>query len=189
MLYIVEHLEDELHPWCIIEYRHITKIVGKKNVLFTHVRFKKDCDKIRGFAKAIPESFTALGLKKVCVLDPAAKIQLSPKDKEEFSVVVLGGILGNNPPRERTKLLIPESIVAGRRNIGNGQMPTDNAAFVAKEILEGGRELSDIPFQDGVEVVLGDGESNVLPYRYVLVKGKPLMSGELIGYLKKHGGF
>jgi len=189
MLYIVEHLEDELYPWCIIEYRHITKIVGKKNVLFTHLRFKKDCDKIRGFAKAIPESFTTLGLKNVCVLDPAAKEQLSPKDREAFSVVVLGGILGNNPPQERTKMLIPESLWLKRRNLGKGQMATDNAVYVVKQILEVGKELSQIPFQDCAETVLDDGESIVLPYRYALVKGKPLMSGELIGYLKKHGGF
>jgi ribosome biogenesis SPOUT family RNA methylase Rps3 len=32
--------------------------------------------------------------EKVCLLDPAAKEELSPKDAEKFDVFLFGGILG-----------------------------------------------------------------------------------------------
>lgn len=189
MLYVVEHLEKELFPWCIIEYRHITKIVGKKNVLFTNLRYKKDCDKIRGFARAVPGSYTTLGLKGVCVLDQTATDELTPDDKESFSAIVIGGILGTNPPQGRTKVLGPETLGFSRRNLGKAQMPTDNAAYVAQQILECGKTLAEIPTQDGLEIPLAEGESIQLPYRYALCNGKPLISGELLRHLKDHGGF
>ena len=183
MQYIIEHLEPSLFPWCIIEYRHITKLLGKKNVLFTNLKRKKDCDRLRGFAKANTESFTTLDLKRVCVLDPSASKTLSSSDASKFDVIVLGGILGDYPMKARTKEEIPSGYE--RRNLGKEQMPTDNAAFVAKGILEEGKSLSDFSFQDGITVELDEGEATDLPFRYVLIEGKPLMSGQLIELLKK----
>src|SRR3989338_10620936 len=29
MRYIIEHLEEKLYPWCLLEYTHISKMVGK----------------------------------------------------------------------------------------------------------------------------------------------------------------
>tara|TARA_Y100000310_G_C20626044_1_gene785938 strand:+ start:237 stop:791 length:555 start_codon:yes stop_codon:yes gene_type:complete len=182
MRYIIEHLEPELFPWCIIEYRHITKILGKSNVLFTNIRRKKDCDRIRGFAKAIKESFTTLDLKRVCVLDPAASKELKSSDGDAFDVIVLGGILGDYPMKARTKEEIPSGYE--RRHLGKEQMPTDNAAFVASGILSG-KKMSDFTFKDGITVELDEGEATDLPFRYVLVDGKPLMSGQLVELLKK----
>jgi|TARA_B100001971_G_C18233334_1_gene565377 ribosome biogenesis SPOUT family RNA methylase Rps3 len=182
MKYIIEHLEPELFPWCIIEYRHITKILGKANVLFTNIRRKKDCDRIRGFAKAIKESFTTLDLNRVCVLDPAASNVLSSSDATSFDVIVLGGILGDYPMKARTKEEIPSGYE--RRHLGKEQMPTDNAAFVAKGILSG-KKMSDFSFKDGITVELDEGEATDLPFRYVMIEGKPLMSGQLVELLKK----
>jgi ribosome biogenesis SPOUT family RNA methylase Rps3 len=182
MKYVIEHLEPSLFPWCVIEYRHITKLIGKKNVLFTNLRRKKDCDRLRGFAKAVKESFTTLKVKRVCVLDPAAERELSSADAKRFDTMVLGGILGDYPMKARTKEEIPHGYE--RRNLGREQMPTDNAAFVAKGILSG-KKMSDFSFKDGITVELAEGEATDLPFRYVMLDGKPLMSGQLIELLKK----
>ena len=183
MKYIIEHLEPELFEWCIIEYRHITKIVGKKNVLFTHLNYKKDCDTLRGFARAEQKSFTSQTLGKVCVLDPNASQVLKPSDATQFDALVFGGILGNYPMEKRTKVKIPDNYE--RRNLGKEQMATDNAVYVAKEIVEKGKKLGDIPFKDHITVPLDEGEEVDFPFRYVLVNGKPLVSGDLITLLKK----
>ena len=43
--------------------------------------------------------------KKVCLLDLRAEQILQPSDKQEFDVIVLGGILGDHPPKDRSKPL------------------------------------------------------------------------------------
>ena len=40
MKFIIEHLEPELYDWCLIEYEHISKIVGKENLIFTNINKK-----------------------------------------------------------------------------------------------------------------------------------------------------
>jgi len=39
-VYIIEHLEPKLFPWCMIEYKHISKTVGKSNLWFTNIKQK-----------------------------------------------------------------------------------------------------------------------------------------------------
>ena len=35
-IYVIEHLEPRIYRWCVIEYKHISKIVGKENLWFTN---------------------------------------------------------------------------------------------------------------------------------------------------------
>ena len=74
------------------------------------------------------------------------------------------------------------------RNIGKEQMSTDNAVYVVKKIV-GGVKLTDLKFQDEIEIPLGPEESTILPYRYVLVNGKPFVSEALVEYLRRKKGF
>ena len=41
--------------------------------------------------------------KRTVLLDMRADAHLAPKDVNEFDVLIFGGILGDNPPRDRTK--------------------------------------------------------------------------------------
>ncbi|MDP1696145.1 MAG: hypothetical protein Q8L29_04495, partial [archaeon] len=103
-----------------------------------------------------------------------------------FDYFIFGGILGDNPPKKRTNPELTSKIQnVESRNIGDKQMSTDNAVYVVKKILEGS-QLSKIPFQDEIEIEINDIESTIFPYRYALVNGKPLISPELIEYLKKN---
>lgn len=183
-IFIIEHLEPELYEWCIIEYKHISKIVGKDNLWFTNIN-KKDNDKLKKYGKVINYSVKSLKLNNICILDPEANVALNPKDAKQFDYFVFGGILGDNPPRKRTKEELAQFLPKAQvRNIGKKQMSTDNAVYVVKKISEG-IPLEKIPFQDEIEIHLRKGESAIFPYRYALVKGKPLVSPELIKYLKR----
>ena len=73
------------------------------------------------------------------------------------------------------------------RNIGKKQMSTDTAVYVVQQILLG-TKLSELQFQDELEIPLGKNESTVLPYRYVVVDGKVRLSPELVAFLKKNPG-
>lgn len=185
-IYIIEHLEPKLWPWCVIEYKHISKIVGKKNVWFTNIA-RKDVAKLRTYGKVFTESVKTMKLQNACVLDPSAKSTLAPMEAKKFSYYVFGGILGDHPPRARTEVELTRFVKnAETRNIGKEQLSTDNAVFVVNEIAHG-RKLSQLKFQDGVEIRINKIESTILPYRYPFVHGKPNVSKELVKYIRKRG--
>lgn len=188
MKYIIEHLEKEVYEWCLIEYEHISKIVGKENLIFTDVKNNSDKKKLISFGEVYSESIHFLinnvfAGKRLCLLDLDAEKTLSPSDKNEFDFLVFGGILGDYPPKARTKELLGD-LKCEKRNLWKEQMSTDNAVYTAKKIISG-TEIGKIKFKDEIEIWINDKESTILPYRYVLAGGKPLISKKLLGYLKK----
>ena len=190
--YIIEHFEEELFEWCVIEYSHISKIVGKENLIFTCIRKLKDMQILQKLGKVFPGSSAELNLNGVCLLDSDAKQTLKPEDAERFEYFLFGGILGDNPPRGRTKGIIRKLEENGLkfelRNLGEKQMPTDTAAYTAKKILEG-EKLEKIKFIDSIEIEINENELVMLPYRYAVEGSKPVISNKLVGYLKKKNGF
>ena len=63
-------------------------------------------------------------------------------------------------------------------------MSTDNAVCTVKQIING-KFLRELKFQDNVEIKINSVMSTSLPYRYNLSNGKPLISKELIKFIKK----
>jgi ribosome biogenesis SPOUT family RNA methylase Rps3 len=186
---IIEHLDGKIGRWSFIEYKGISKIVGKKNLWFTNIKRKNK--KLRLLGKNFKERVFELGLNlgAVCVLDPGAKKTLTTKDSSRFRYFVFGGILGDYPPKKRTKKELTNFFGGVEtRNIGKRQFSTDNAVFVVNEILKG-KKLSNLEFQDKLEIKTGKFLSVELPYYYPIVKGKPRISEELVSYLKKKKGF
>jgi ribosome biogenesis SPOUT family RNA methylase Rps3 len=207
-LYIIEHLEDHLWRWCLIEYKHISQIVGRENLWITNVKRKsKASEELKQFAHVFKESIIneesiinlvqSSKLQTICVLDPEGKETLLPSEAKKFSHFIFGGILGDNPPQKRTapeltsKLLKVNSQII-IRNLGKKQMSTDNAVYVVKQIVQG-KTLSQLQFQDTLEIKMSQRsriqDSIILPYYYCLVNSKPLISSELVQYLKKKKGF
>ncbi len=183
-IYVIEHLDGKLWKWCLIEYKLISKLVGKKNLFFTNIR----SEELKKYGQVIKEPASKLNLKRACILDPDAKKTLTTKDTKKFKYFIFGGILGDYPPKKRTKKELTKKLNFISRNIGKKQFSTDNAVAVVKEISKG-KKLSDLKFKDKIEIQLGKYDSVVLPYRYLLVKNKPLISKELIEYLKRKRDF
>lgn len=185
-IFIIEHLEPQVGEWTLIEYTHISKIVGKENLHFTNVKDLKDRETLSSLGKVSKESVKELGLNDACILDPESPHLLSPQNARPFKYFIFGGILGDNPPRKRTQEELTRFIPGlPSFNIGKMQMSTDNAVYTVKKIIEG-TSFDKIKFQDEVEIRINDVESTILPYRYAIVKGEPLMSQDLIKYLKEH---
>jgi len=169
MKYVIEHF-GKLYKWHLIEYRHISKIVGKKNLIFTNIKGKTE--KLLQLGKVYSKSVSELNLEKTCILDPAAKKTLTPKDCKKIHYLIFGGILGDYPPRKRTKELLTSKLPkAEKRNLGKKQLPTDNAVYVAKEIAKGKR-FSQLKFTSNIEVEIGKKLSVRLPFTYILVNKK-----------------
>lgn len=194
-LFVIEHLEDEVSEWIMLEYENVSKIVGKENLVITNV---KNCSKLSKIAKCTNVDVTSLLQKhvqdNVIVLDPKAKVTLEPWDfaENKLNIVIIGGILGDNPPKGRTwKLLTTKILEKGFRvkvrNLGREQLTIDGAAYVAYSIFNGKR-LSEIPFQNGLRITrkIEFVEHEIfLPYKYPIVNGKPLINPKLVEYLIK----
>jgi len=185
MRYVIEHLEPRLYKWCILEYKHISEIVGKQNLLFTNVK-PDDIEKLKEFGEVHTKSVKDMALKNSCVLDPFAEKELSSSD--DFDYLILGGILGDEPMQKRTEKELTTFMDSEKRHMGKEQMSTDTAVYVAKKIMDGSK-LSDIDFQDEIEIDIREGESIQLPFRYVLIDGKPMLPEGLVDFLKKRKGF
>lgn len=187
-VYILEHLDAELFAWSLIEYKRISKFVGKDNLWFTNIE-EKDKKKLEKYGKVFTESVKNMNLKDTCILDPEATETLSPEDKSRFKYIIIGGILGDYPAKKRTEELITLFMpTSAKRDLGKEQLSTDNAAYVAHEILSG-TPLSKIKFIDNPEIEVNEIESVILPFRYPLVNGKALMSKQIIKHLKERPGF
>lgn len=188
-IFIIEHLEPEVFEWCLIEYKHISKIVGKENLWFTNLKKIKGAEKLKKLGKCFNESVKTMNLQNICVLDPQADKILEPSEAKEFNYLIFGGILGDYPPKQRTKEELTKFIDYGEiRNIGKEQMSTDNAVYVVNEIVEGNK-FENLEFQDIIQIRINSVESVELPYRYRLIKDKPVISKELVKYLKNKKEF
>ncbi len=186
-VFIIEHLEPKLDRWAFLEYERIAKIVGKKNTWFTNIR--KGTKKLNNLGNVLHTSVKDLTLTSACVLDPQAPRLLTPQDAKHFKYFIIGGILGDSPPKKRTRKELTRFLPAAeKRNIGNKQFSTDNAAYVVHKIALG-TPLNKIKYHDTIEIPIDKIASVILPYRYPLDKqGKPLMNQKIINYLKRKKG-
>ena len=187
-VYVIEHLEPELFEWCLIEYEHISKIVGKNQLWFTNIKNKTDVKKLEKFGKVFSESVKKMKLDNACILDPEAKKTLLPS--ENYSYYIFGGILGDYPPKKRTEIELTRYMKGVFvRDIGKEQMSTDNAVYTVKQIAENRKKFEELKFVDENNVEINEFETVELPYRYNLVNGKPFMSPKIASYLKRKKGF
>lgn len=182
--FVIEHLEEEIGRWLYIEYRHASEIVGKENLLFTNVRRVEDRVLLSEFGKVEARSFRDVFRQEdVVILDPRAERKLVFSDFYGKKAVVVGGILGDNPPRGRTQRylsnLCPRAI---KRNLGRKQFSIDGAVYVAKMVSEG-VSLENIGVVDGLSIRVDEFVEVYLPYAYPLRNGRPVIHEELVRYL------
>ncbi|KAL8721372.1 MAG: hypothetical protein Q9181_007717 [Wetmoreana brouardii] len=184
--YIVEHLDPECGPWSTLEYITIAKESTDAGAYFYLSSAPADLDlpktlkhtegfnvDYRGVEEIYRES-----KDRVCLLDPAAKEELSPSDADRFDVFLFGGIL------DRTSELRKKGFT-GRR-LGPVQMTTDTAVRVTRMVIQGQTRLSEIPFIDYPEIRLDEHESTEMPFRYVKdAQERPVMPEGMLDLIKK----
>ncbi|KIW82192.1 hypothetical protein Z517_05219 [Fonsecaea pedrosoi CBS 271.37] len=191
--FVVEHLDPELGPWSALEYKAIAKESGQAGCRFILSSLPESLlksedlkDLVALGAGAESESIeTSLAHKKdkICLLDPAAKQELHPTDAAVFEIFLFGGILGDDPPRDRTSELRKKGF-SGRR-LGPVQMTTDTAVRVTRTVILGQTPLDKIPYVDFPELKVDEHESTEMPFRYVADDtGKPIMPEGMIELIK-----
>ncbi|CAK7894744.1 protein arginine N-methyltransferase Sfm1p [[Candida] anglica] len=194
MKYIIEHMEEGFSEWVILEYTQIIREVGKENLVLTSLPAGTT-------EKDIPSRLLDLGLQwttkecveidagkletsRVCLLDPAAEVDLVPEDGAKFDYFVFGGILGSHPRIDRTGILREKYGFAGRR-LGRLQMTTDTAIRTTQRIVEDQKKFEDIKFLDYPEIRYNQYESTEMPFRYIVDgKGDPILPEGMLELIK-----
>ena len=108
-------------------------------------------------------------IAKVCLLDLRAETQLNPKDKNIFEILVFGGILGDHPPKDRSRPL-RDILGKSMRNLAKMQMSTDTALLTSQIIVSDQIPFQKIPFVDAPEIVNEEDPDNSVileGFRYV----------------------
>jgi len=185
---VIENLEPRDSKWLMLEYAHACKTWGP-GVHFTNVRdprLQRHLQALEG-VHVSARSFRDLDVGRALVLDPKAARPLSTSDCGEFDALVVGGILGGEVMRGRTRALITRRSKLPARHLGAVQLPIDVAVFAARAIALGAK-LEDIEFTNGLTVRYGDGMEIELPYGYPVVGKKVVVTPGLVPYLAKHWG-
>ncbi|GAB7366735.1 hypothetical protein MBLNU230_g0691t1 [Neophaeotheca triangularis] len=198
--YIVEHLDPEFEAWQSLEYKTIAHECATSGIAsFTLSGLQQEAvDKApawwretmrehwtsRNVEDLVTERYGSYeeGKKRVCLLDPKAEKDLGPGDGEDFDVFVFGGILGDDPPRDRTSELRAKGF-AGRR-LGEEQMTTDTAARVTRIVVQDKVALNDIKYIDRPDIEVNANETTSMPFKYVdNGKGQPIMPEGMLDLL------
>ncbi|GMK57776.1 hypothetical protein CspeluHIS016_0406100 [Cutaneotrichosporon spelunceum] len=204
--YIIEHMEEDdaetraLPEWVRLEYAHMLQLVGpSSSVCFTSLSassippLASYLTESPGGSKAVLSPSPVLSFlssqdppvpkARVCLLDPRAEAAISPADADSFDVFLYGGILGDDPPRDRTGEL--RALGFAGRHLGPVQMTTDTALGVTKIVVEDGIALEDIAFTDFPTITFNKHESIEMPFRYVRDgDGQPILPPGMREHLK-----
>jgi ribosome biogenesis SPOUT family RNA methylase Rps3 len=215
--FIVEHLDEELGPWSELEYIAIAKetketegqfILSSLPSTFPTPDALKQNSAFTAEHRGVEELYAA-DKSRVCLLDPAAAKDLSPKDGQTFEAFLFGGILGDDPPRDRTSELRRKGF-EGRR-LGPKQMTTDTAVRVTRLVVQdkstltptgllitpprkatvltasiGVVPLDEVDYLDYPELKFNEHESTQMPFRYVKgADGKPIMPQGMVELIQK----
>ncbi|EQK99274.1 DUF431 domain-containing protein [Ophiocordyceps sinensis CO18] len=175
-VFLVEHLDQELGPWSALEYLAIAReshMSGSSFVLsslppsFQVPEALSIIPSFKAERRGVEELYAA-DKSRVCLLDPAASVDLSPADGDKFEAFLFGGIL------DRTSELRKKGF-EGRR-LGPTQMTTDTAVRVTRMVVQDKAALDQIPYVDFPELRFNDHESTEMPFRYVVDEHKePIM--------------
>ncbi|KAI1112986.1 DUF431-domain-containing protein [Nemania sp. NC0429] len=194
--YIVEHLDPELGPWSELEYVSIARETARAGGTFVlssvPAALAADLPEtlarepaFRAETRGVEELYPAAEQRaRVCLLDPRAEKDISPDDKALFDVFLFGGILGDDPPRDRTGELRVKGF-EGRR-LGPVQMTTDTAVRVTRMVIQEQFTLNMVPYVDHPDLKINEHESTEMPFRYVKGSdGEPVMPEGMMDLIKK----
>ncbi|TRM67405.1 SAM-dependent RNA methyltransferase [Schizophyllum amplum] len=197
--YVIEHMEEDeetpksIPPWVELEYSHMRSFAGSgSTVHFTNLSEASRASLSDAFAqstgsaladaqchrdgilKVLKDKTGSDSLDAVCLLDPKAEKELSPEDGDgRFSWFLFGGILGDDPPRDRTAELRKLGFPA--RRLGPVQMTTDTALGVTKIVVVDKTPLDQIPYIDQPTIRFNAKESVEMPFRYIARDGEPVL--------------
>jgi len=196
-----EDAPNPIPPWVKLEYSHMQILAGSDaQVRFTYLSksSSESLDATFAVESKNPSLATfschqesildlmkisGISIEKICLLDPKAERELLPEDGDNFEWFLFGGILGDDPPRDRTSTLRVHGFPS--RHLGPIQMTTDTAVGVTKLVVADKIPLPNVHYTDYPTIRFNAKESVEMPFRYIVVNGEPLLPPGMKELLKK----
>ena len=193
--FVVEHLEDELFEWSLLEYEHMLMCVGAGNLIITNCKVPNQRLSDKGAIVISMPASEYINGRRAILLDQCTDQCLKPEDADSFEFVVVGGILGTDefdgPMVDRTGSIRSTNAFTSR-HLGPRQMTADTAVIVSKRILVDEQTLDSMLFIDRPTIPLRKRESVEMPFRYLQIESsqqRPLLPPGMIDLLKDDDSF
>jgi len=180
-LIVVEHMEEYPTRWLIEEYSIAMNEAYKSGTLFLIAGVKDPSLASILARRKIPwtreHSWDLYDLPGTIVLDMWASRNLDPHEAESARIFVIGGIMGDYPPRGRGRLLSCHYDWSSIRKIGDKQMSIHTTVWALGQIMRG-TPAGKLPLCDeqaSFELDLGFSTVEItLPFAYPCDKnGRP----------------
>ncbi|KRW99584.1 hypothetical protein PPERSA_03759 [Pseudocohnilembus persalinus] len=131
------------------KYQKNIQEIEKENVTFLEKKLHTYFDEKGNLV--LPEKNINVPFERICLLDMRGDRDLEPADAKDFDCFLFGGILGDHPPKDRTKEL--RQIGFKQKRLGDIQLTTDTALLITKLIIENGHKFDEIPYAIEPDVV------------------------------------
>lgn len=188
---LIEHMEEYPSRWLIAEYIEALEEARRAGheLLVTGVRDPRLQSLLNRYR--VPwsweHSWELYDTPKTIVLDLWAGQDLQPDEAVAAEAFVIGGIMGDHPPRMRGYLLTSRFNWAARRRLGPKQMSIHVATWAVIQVGEG-KMLGELEFCDENTLRVDTGLHEVqieLPFAYPCDdRGKPRIPERIIRLLE-----
>lgn len=140
------HMLQQVGPSSTVEFTSLSSssIPPLKTYLSSRPEGSKAVAHTQPVLDMLAKCSPPIPIERVCLLDPRAETVIAPEDADAFDVFLYGGILGDDPPRDRTGEL--RRLGFPGRHLGPVQMTTDTAVAVTKRVVEDGIALDKIQY-------------------------------------------
>lgn len=178
---LVEHMEEEPTRWLLAEYVEAYEEARRRGVPLAVSGVEDPRLAALLSRRGIPwtrlHSWELPCPGPAIVLDLWAEETLKPWEARAAGCHVIGGIMGDHPPRGRGRLLSLRHTGAISRNLGRAQLSIHTAVWAVLEVM-GGAKVSSLPLAGpgkvSIRTPLGSVEVE-LPYAYPARRGRPVV--------------
>jgi ribosome biogenesis SPOUT family RNA methylase Rps3 len=187
---VVDNMEVRASRWVVEEYVESSRVAESNGIKFYVtglVTPELEALLARRGVEVIWDSRSLCNRPDSILLDLWAEKTLDPLEVWGARCFIIGGIMGDHPPKGRTRLLYEKYPYAAKRNLGPLQFSVDGTVKMLAKVLKGMRvEEVDIVYPVSLEVKGYLGTVTVeLPYAYPAESGRPMIAESIIRLLER----
>ncbi len=187
---VIDNMEVKASRWIVEEYveSYQTAKSSGVNLYISGLLIPElEAMLVRRGVEIIWDSRSLCNRPDSILLDLWAERTLDPLETLGARCFIIGGIMGDYPPRGRTRLLYDKYPYAARRNIGSLQFSVDGTVKMLIKILKG-MKVSEIEVAYPVTLEIKGPMGSIvveLPYAYPVEEGRPMVPKGIVRLLER----
>lgn len=187
---VIDNMETRVTRWIVEEYYESARVAESHGLeLYISGLLTGELEALlaRRGVRILRDSVSVCNRPDSILLDLWADKTLDPGEVWGVRCFIVGGIMGDHPPRGRTRLLYDKYPYAARRNLGKLQFSVDGVIKMLVKVLEG-RSVGEIEIAYPVTLELRGLRGVItveLPYAYPVEGGKPAIAEGVVRLLER----